>query len=143
MDVGLLRLFGWRQRKRGTASMPHRCFINPLLKQELLAQVFPGLEAFLIDENRQTWLVDDCDLMRLAIGACGAEGASAAKCPQRSIFRRLSAKYPDIRRNRRKLVGAGATFRFDAFCRAGSSYGRSCQVGRDRCSDATRAMLRR
>jgi hypothetical protein len=120
MDVGPLRLFGWRQRKRRTASMPHRYCINPLLKQELLAQVLHGLEAFLIDENRQAWLVDDRDLMRLAIGACGAEGASAAKWPQRSVFRRLSAKYLDIRRrNRQKLVGAGAIFRFDAFCRAG------------------------
>jgi hypothetical protein len=55
MDVGLLRLFGWRQRKRGTASMPHRCFINPLLKQELLAQVFSGLEAFLMALFRFVW----------------------------------------------------------------------------------------
>jgi hypothetical protein len=117
MDVGLLRLFGWRQGNREL----HRFRINLLLNQELLAHVSPGLEAFLIDENRQAWLVNDRDFMRLAIGACGAEVASAAKCPQRSIFRRLSARYPDIRRrNRQKLVCARAPFRFDAFCRAGS-----------------------
>ena len=74
--------------------------------------VLPGIDEgrLLTDENSAE-----------GIGVWAAEGTSAAKCPQRSIFRRLSAKYLEIWwRNRQKLVGAGATFRFDAFCRPDS-----------------------
>ena len=46
-----------------------------------------------------------------AEGLRAAEETSAAKCPQRSIFRRLSAKYLDIgRRKRQKLSSLGPLF---------------------------------
>jgi hypothetical protein len=45
------------------------------------------------------------------LGGCAAEGTPAAKCPQRSIFRRFLAKYLDIRRrNRQKLSSLGPLF---------------------------------
>ena len=45
------------------------------------------------------------------LGVWAAEEASAAKCPQRPIFRRLSAKYLDIRRRKRqKLSSLGPLF---------------------------------
>jgi hypothetical protein len=59
MDVGLLRLFGWRQGNREL----HRFRINLLLNQELLAHVSPGLEAFLIRESQLAEQVDCLDLM--------------------------------------------------------------------------------
>ena len=47
----------------------------------------------------------------LALGVWAAETASAANCPQRSIFCRFLGKYPDIhRRNRQKLSSLGSIF---------------------------------
>ena len=48
---------------------------------------------------------------RGSLGAWAAETASAANCPQQSIFRRFLGKYPDIRRrNRQKLSSLGPIF---------------------------------